>query len=231
MNQQLLSETELDRLGEFLDSLAGPHAMNLEQLDGFFCALIAGPEVVMPSEYWPVVIDQDPEDEASAPSFESLEHAQEIMDLVQRHWNGIATTLNAGDIYAPLLMHDDDDVARGNEWARGFLQGVQLRHSSWQEFINDEEEAGAIIPMFALAHEDDPDPELRVESPPPEKRMELLTLMTAGLAHIHRYFAAARDFQVPTEPFVRTTPKVGRNDPCPCGSGKKYKRCCQRQTN
>ena len=27
------------------------------------------------------------------------------------------------------------------------------------------------------------------------------------------------------QPFVRTTPKVGRNDPCPCGSGKKYKQC------
>jgi preprotein translocase subunit SecA len=25
---------------------------------------------------------------------------------------------------------------------------------------------------------------------------------------------------------VRTGPKVGRNDPCPCGSGKKYKQCC-----
>ncbi|MDR1318646.1 MAG: YchJ family protein [Treponema sp.] len=25
---------------------------------------------------------------------------------------------------------------------------------------------------------------------------------------------------------VRTSPKVGRNDPCPCGSGKKYKHCC-----
>lgn len=28
------------------------------------------------------------------------------------------------------------------------------------------------------------------------------------------------------EPFVRTQPKVGRNDPCPCGSGRKYKHCC-----
>jgi uncharacterized protein YecA (UPF0149 family) len=26
----------------------------------------------------------------------------------------------------------------------------------------------------------------------------------------------------------RTAPKVGRNDPCPCGSGKKYKKCCGR---
>ena len=28
------------------------------------------------------------------------------------------------------------------------------------------------------------------------------------------------------EPYVRQTPKVGRNDPCPCGSGLKYKKCC-----
>lgn len=28
------------------------------------------------------------------------------------------------------------------------------------------------------------------------------------------------------EPFRRETPKIGRNDPCPCGSGKKYKKCC-----
>lgn len=28
------------------------------------------------------------------------------------------------------------------------------------------------------------------------------------------------------EPYVRPEPKTGRNDPCPCGSGKKYKKCC-----
>ncbi len=31
---------------------------------------------------------------------------------------------------------------------------------------------------------------------------------------------------MPAETFVREQPKVGRNDPCPCGSGKKYKKCC-----
>lgn len=30
----------------------------------------------------------------------------------------------------------------------------------------------------------------------------------------------------PGVPYVRPEPKVGRNDPCPCGSGKKYKKCC-----
>lgn len=30
----------------------------------------------------------------------------------------------------------------------------------------------------------------------------------------------------PPQPYVRPEPKIGRNDPCPCGSGKKYKKCC-----
>ena len=30
----------------------------------------------------------------------------------------------------------------------------------------------------------------------------------------------------PLQPIMRNEKRVGRNDPCPCGSGKKYKRCC-----
>jgi hypothetical protein len=38
--------------------------------------------------------------------------------------------------------------------------------------------------------------------------------------------AGADEYEEPMLPYVREAPKVGRNDPCPCGSGKKYKRCC-----
>jgi preprotein translocase subunit SecA len=43
--------------------------------------------------------------------------------------------------------------------------------------------------------------------------------------------AASYGGQLPEEKvhtYKRETPKVGRNDPCPCGSGKKYKKCCGR---
>jgi SEC-C motif-containing protein len=40
----------------------------------------------------------------------------------------------------------------------------------------------------------------------------------------HWYFVDGRMVAPRTE--VRKQPKVGRNDPCPCGSGKKYKKCC-----
>jgi preprotein translocase subunit SecA len=38
--------------------------------------------------------------------------------------------------------------------------------------------------------------------------------------------AEASEKSEAAKPFVRTDKRVGRNDPCPCGSGKKYKKCC-----
>ena len=67
-----------------------------------------------------------------------------------------------------------------------------------------------------------------------EQSNAMWTDMLAGAARAYRYFkedratyahqAAVRRSQ--REPYERADPKVGRNDPCPCGSGKKYKRCC-----
>jgi tetratricopeptide (TPR) repeat protein len=48
---------------------------------------------------------------------------------------------------------------------------------------------------------------------------------------VHKYNRAAGVFEehpesAPEQPVRRAEPKIGRNDPCPCGSGKKYKKCC-----
>ena len=54
-----LTDAELDRLGDFLKGCKGGSAMNVEQTDGFFAALIVGPETVMPNEYYPEVFGGD----------------------------------------------------------------------------------------------------------------------------------------------------------------------------
>ena len=74
-----LTDAELDRLGDFLKSCKGGRAMNVEQLDGFFAALIAGPETVMPSEYYPEVFGGEMSD---ACEFGSLDEANEILGLM-----------------------------------------------------------------------------------------------------------------------------------------------------
>lgn len=44
-----------------------------------------------------------------------------------------------------------------------------------------------------------------------------------------KYFGALEDPETSTSQVRRQVPKIGRNDPCPCGSGKKYKKCCLNQ--
>ncbi len=95
------TDAELDRLGDFLKSCKGGKAMNVEALDGFFAALIAGPETVMPSEYYPVVFGGEM---SEACEFGSLDEANETLGLMMRHWNEIAGTLNKDDVYVPILL-------------------------------------------------------------------------------------------------------------------------------
>ena len=77
-----LYDAEIDRLGNFLKSCKSGKAMNIEELDGFFAALIAGPETVMPSEYNREVFGGEMSD---ACQFSSLEEANEIFGLLMRH--------------------------------------------------------------------------------------------------------------------------------------------------
>lgn len=220
-----LTDAELDRLGEFLRSCKGGLAMNIEELDGFFAALIAGPEVVLPSEYLPEVFGGEMSDTCE---FDSLEEANDLLGLLMRHWNAIAGTLHKDEVYVPLRLEDENGVCHGNDWARGFVRGVEFCREAWGELINEEERGGWMLPVLILYHEHDEDPEMRPGPIDPEKRENIIVHMAAGVMGAYRYFRAQRQNYANTytsEPRSNTR-KIGRNDPCPCGSGKKYKRCC-----
>jgi uncharacterized protein len=113
---------------------------------------------------------------------------------------------------------------------------MELRRKDWAPLVDDEENGGSLVPIFALAHENDPAPELRSYEKPvnPELREKLIVGVAAGVMRIYRYFqqrkftAAHPVGDSPT--YRRFTTKVGRNEPCPCGSGRKFKQCCGRVT-
>jgi uncharacterized protein len=223
--QQPLSDDELNRLGEFLDEIGAP-AMNMEALDGYFAALICGPDVVLPSEYLPEIWGEDF-------CFDGDNQASDILGLVMRHWNTISSelfrTLKEPYVYMPVLLEDDEGIVRGNDWARGFMRGVQARPTSWRELIVSDEHGGPLLPIMLLAHEHDPDPQMRPKPLSPDKREEVLQMMIAGLTQIYRYFEPHRRSPVSASrpaPLRREGRKIGRNEPCPCGSGRKYKHCC-----
>ena len=220
-----LTEAELDRLEQFLENCKASKAMNLEEMDGFFAALVAGPEIVMLSEYLPKVFGNETEE---AHQFESVEEANDILSLMMRHWNDIAGTLFEGGVHLPLLLEDEDGGVHGNDWARGFIRGTRLCHDGWAELLANDGQGGCMLPMLMLYHEHDEDPALRPKPIAPERREKVIESMAVGLGKAYRYFRQHEKPDASTDgPEPRYTgSKIGRNDPCPCGSGKKYTRCC-----
>lgn len=221
---QPLTDAELDRLGEFLERRERNGAMNIEELDGFFAALIAGPELVPPSQYLPEVFG---EDLGESGPFRSLDEANEILGLLLRHWNAIAGTLDSGDVHVPIILEDERGILVGNDWANGFMWGMEFFPSAAGELLDDEQAGGCILPMLMLHQEHDEDPEMRPEPISSEKREEIIIAMAAGLSGAYEYFRPHRQRlarSVGETP--KKSPKIGRNDACPCGSGRKYKRCC-----
>jgi uncharacterized protein len=220
------SDTEYARIAVVLGR--SKRAMNLEMLDGFFAALICSPDMVPPSEYlraiWGGNLGGDE-------GWRDDQELQEFLNLIMRHWNHVVGTLNAGEVFLPLLLEDDSGVARANDWARGFVRGMALRRDDWSDLLDDEEHGGLLVPIFALAHEHDRDPQLRPykEEMNAERREQLIVGVAASVPAIYRYFGADRRHSTLAGQGTtqrRSGAKVGRNDPCPCGSGRKYKKCC-----
>jgi uncharacterized protein len=104
---------------------------------------------------------------------------------------------------------------------------MHMRHEGWSDLVTDEELGGRLIPMMTLYHEHDEESEMRPDPITREKREEVIAGMAVGLLGAHNYFREQREVDLGVYASdARKTSKVGRIDPYPCGSGKKYKKCC-----
>lgn len=207
--QQPLAEAELDDLAAFLAET--PNAMPLPWVEGYLTAVVSAPNLVMPSAWQPVVLGD--------PSFTSLDEAQRILGLVNRLYNQIIARLDAEVEVGPT-----DDPEQEALWCRGYLAGSHL-DPAWGA---DEYATMLLFPHALLAGEidlvgeEDADGRI-IEDPTPQiercrARLRLSTL------EAYQYWKELR--RAPPAPVRRSSPKVGRNDPCPCGSGAKFKKCC-----
>jgi uncharacterized protein len=88
--------------------------------------------MVLPSEYLPGIWGE-------AFCFDSGNQATDILGLLMRHWGTISSelfqTLKEPHVYMPVLLEDDEGLAQGTDWARGFMRGVQARPASWRELM------------------------------------------------------------------------------------------------
>ena len=151
MNQEPLSDDEIDKLNDFLLERSGlEDAMDIAMLDGYLTAIVSGPRTILPSEWLPLVWDI--EKGKAAPKFKNKAEAQRIYEWLMRHMNDNARTLyRAPDYYGPLLVENPnkgDPIPIIDEWCTGFMTGVALDAKNWQPLITAQPELFLVLKLY-----------------------------------------------------------------------------------
>ncbi len=221
--EQPLSEKEFDDLDQFLLSDRCPDdAMTMDTLHGYLTAIAIGPETIMPAEWLPKVWGA----ELTAPSWKNPKEEERILNLIMRFMNEVLVTFEvAPKEFEPLYVEHEFEgqtLIDAEGWCWGFWEGMELRAGSWQA-IFESEQAALMRPLYLLGADEIEEAEL-AEVDNPVKAHKLALEIELNLPLVYRFWLPRRKAAVPT--LKREEPKVGRNDDCPCGSGKKYKKCC-----
>jgi uncharacterized protein len=241
--------TPADPLRAFLDRPERPpEAIPFDQLHGFLFAVANAPELISPSAWMSVVLGEDTvfedEQQAEAISAELLEEYNAIDDFCLSSAE-IDGTLPPG---CKLLNDPDENLADDApiaEWCRGFVKGHVWVSDLWSEYLpadlsgEDKETVEmaellgtAFVGLGYFTSREVAETILQEHGGGELTLSELTSTIHENFPEaIRTYVAIGRSLQaaaeiVDQEPVRRVAPKVGRNDPCPCGSGRKFKKCC-----
>jgi len=143
----LSHSADFDALRDYLDSERAPEgSMDFSELDGFLAGLVAGPEAIAPTEWWPVIWD------GKEPKFNSESEARRILAAVLRRYEEIAGSLDAEPAtFSPVFWEGEDGAPIVEDWSYGFMQAVALRADAWDTVLNDEDTAILLIPIGIIA--------------------------------------------------------------------------------
>ena len=228
------TDPDLDRLDDLLSAIpAERDGMTIAELDGYVAALIVCPDTIPPSEWLPAVWGEDHE-------FGDVAEAEATIAAVMGHYNRIARELaEHPEDYAPVLEIDPNGgETLWEPWIDGFERAMRLRPDAWEEIaLSDDEEASASVSMIVAL-----DDFYYGRSELTEEAEDELDRLAPGMIpeFVRNLNAWTKSRQIGKSgrggagfhaPSVHDDPpafgrKVGRNEPCPCGSGQKYKRCC-----
>ena len=209
--------------------------MMLACLDGFLTAIVSGPVMLKPSEWIPRVWGPTEQD---APTFDTDAKAERIIGLMMRHLNGITWNLHQdSDHFEPLFdinTYDDDsrEYVDGEMWAHGYMTAIDMQLNSWQPVIESKHGSKMLRPIKLLGATDvTQEEEALVKTP--IQREELSKQIPSSVGWIYKFWAQYRhsvEERTTAKTSEQESPKQSRNAPCPCGSGRKFKKCCGAST-
>ena len=210
-------EAARSRLMELLDAKSEAHnTMRCDEVQGFMMALLSGPDALNPTNWLPEILGEE--------SLFDAKERTEIERLVMAMAADMRMKLNE-KILPDLWFYEDE---AGNPdfytWCNAYLYALDIVLTDWFEAVEQEEFEDLFYPIMALGgiYDDEENGEVILHLNEKE-----LTQLESDLPHvlldIYWYWQAIIN---KPQTVRREGEKVGRNDPCPCGSGKKYKACC-----
>jgi uncharacterized protein len=234
---QDLTDTEFAELDELLAATPEPlEPLDVVMLDGFLCGVLVQPVALEPGAWLPLVFDFD-----ATPLPENTDPAwrERCTSLILRRHGALNRSMVEDGWFDPLILElDENNPPRPDEpaaslmpvsqalmpWVAGFQHAVQ----SFPDLLEMPDDAIDLALARLYRHlpaQTDEEREViaTLDREHPlntlDEAMEDLVVTVADLADLTR----ERRYKVDT--VKRETPKLGRNDPCHCGSGKKYKHC------
>ena len=163
------------------------------------------------------------------PPMESLDQLNHILGLVMRHYNGVIAGLEVEPReVSPVWLtrpYRGKEYDEADGWAHGFIEGMKLCAEAWKPMLETPEGQAWYRPI-ALLGEEDFDPDQQALTKTPALRAKLAARIPEAVLAMHAYWLPFRHAVHEREVAKTMSPKVGRNEPCPCGSGRKFKKCC-----
>jgi len=236
-----LSDAEVSELDDLLAMVPAPfESLEVSAVDGFLCGVLAQPTAV-PWEAWtPGVFDwnwgdsQQTSLQPDTPGWHEAKH-ERVLALVRRRYEALNQAIFEDRWFDPWVLTPEDESGQplhGAEameaslgpWVMGFehaqnlfpqlselpLQDVQdLLACLWRHLPAKTEEEQAYAKALDQEH-----PLKHLDAAIEDLVTNVVDLIELGRKQL-----------VAVQPRKREADKVGRNDPCPCGSGRKFKAC------
>lgn len=245
-NKEFFDDADFKALDRFLSSDAMPEdGMLLDILDGYLTALAISPDLPPVEQWLPLVWSESGQ---MLPEFRNKREAENTLAMILRLMDTqLALLEQQPEHYHPIFDSAEYPDAQGQltewvdpvGWAMGFYKAVSLYRDTWQPLFDDAEAKQRFEPIRLLGEPENTEADKALIATPAQ-RETLAEQLPDIVRQLYQFWLQREQATTPDETplspasmaaamtadLAEPAPKTGRNDPCPCGSGKKYKKCC-----
>ncbi len=219
-----IQQKDIDTIMSFVNKTRA-NKMTFDEIHGYIASVVCSPRLIKPSEWLDFIFKQDGKDAV----FDSQKELESITGAVFNLYNEINRQMkdNSFDPYIGTFNIDEFENNDPALWCRGFSAGMLLWDYDFEE-NRESEIINYLIPVIYFIDREKLLEKDLLESPLVDK-IEISDMIENMVYYIGPSVILVYEYFNKKSGIKRDSGdkgKTGRNDPCPCGSGKKYKKCC-----